>query len=144
MDKNKIKEILDKIGKASLPAMMLMGMAWNSHATALTATELGIRAKEERQKTQPAIEVVDNDNDNENYQQLIQWGCDTCSGGCTGGCFGCTGTCTGCSNTCSGGCTGCGGACSNGCTGCEGGCTGCTSCTSCTGTASGSSFGFNW
>jgi len=40
MDKSKIKEIFDKVGKATLPAMMLMGMAWNSHATVLTPTEL--------------------------------------------------------------------------------------------------------
>jgi hypothetical protein len=105
MKKDKAKDVLGKVGKLTLPAMMLLGGAWNSNFTALSASEMGIRANDAEQR-KPVIEVVNN----EGYDKILVadadfnftgecWGCDTSCGGCTG----CTGTCLG---GCSGGCTG--------------------------------------
>jgi hypothetical protein len=108
MKENKIKEIIGKVGKFTLPAMMLMGGVWNSNFTALSATELGIRANE-AEKTQPIVEVVDH----EDFEKILatSWNFDGSCSGCEGSCGGCTGGCTGCSGGCTVGCTGCMGTC---------------------------------
>jgi hypothetical protein len=103
MKNEKIKEALGRIGKATLPAMMLLGMAWNGNAAAMTSMELELRAKETEQKQQSTVEIVDNENYEATLAQFT-WSdtCTTCEGGC-GGCTNvCTG-CTGCSITCQGG-----------------------------------------
>jgi len=111
MKKEKIKEALGKLGKATLPAMMLLGMAWNANAAIQSLSEPN--PAQETKKTKPVVEFVDN----ESYEKILTadgnfnfsgecFGCDTSCGGCTGGCTGCSG-CTGtCSGGCSGGCTG--------------------------------------
>jgi len=104
--KDKIKEALGKIGQATLPAMMLLGMAWNANATAMSTTELSIRAKDTEQKTPPVIKIA------EDYERILvkdhDWNfSEDCRGGCTNSCGGCTGQCTGCSSGCTSVCTGC-------------------------------------
>jgi len=123
MKNEKIKEILSKVGKATLPAMMLLSGAWKGNTAAMSSTDLELRAKEQEQKT-PAIEMQINDSE-EGYSKNLA-GCYGCSGTCWGGCSGfCTGACTGCSGSCSGTCTGCSGSCSGSCNfSCTGSCSG--------------------
>jgi len=115
MKKEKIKEILGKVGKATLPVIMLMSGAWKGNFTALSATELDIRAREQEKKM-PAIEMQNNENEKEDFKFLAQ--CYGCSGSCSGSCrASCVGSCSGsCIGSCHGSCnTTCYGTCTNTC-----------------------------
>jgi hypothetical protein len=108
MKKNKIKEVISKVGQLTLPAMMLMSVgAWNSNFIQ-SATEQSTRTQKQ---TQPKVEITDNGNgdiilaNSWNFEGDC-YGCESSCGGCTGGCTGCSGGCTGCTGcsiSCEGG-----------------------------------------
>jgi hypothetical protein len=112
MKKDQIKEILGKLGKATLPAIMLLSGAWKGNFTALSASELGIRAREQDKK-KPPVEIQINDSEGDFSKELAQYRCGSCTGTCSGDC---RGSCYwGCSTSCSGSCTNCTGTCTNTC-----------------------------
>ena len=101
------KDFLSKIGKVTLPAVMLASGAWNVHASVASArVELSEQITQEQQNSE--IQSADADG-----AILVQqsWNFDGSCYGCEGSCGGCTGACTGCSGGCSAGCTGCMGNC---------------------------------
>jgi len=99
---NKIKELLIKAGKVTLPVMMLMGGAWKGDLSGLSVTELENLAKEKK-LTKPAVELQINVNNvNDEDSQLLAY-----NGRYGKGCFGCSGYCAGaCTGTCSSSCKG--------------------------------------
>lgn len=104
---SKTREFISKLGKVTLPTMMLVCGTWNLHASVF-ATKEQISEKDAQHQKSTAIQEVNDVN-----AILVQqsWNFEGSCYGCEGSCGGCTGACTGCAGGCAAGCTGCMGTC---------------------------------